>query len=482
MNSTNSTHLWLNSRLLRQITLLVILTSTVLLTFFGWQRIQTESRNLTDNLQLTLENNSAWLATSLALPIYNYDDATVAAICSSLLNHPDIIQVVVNADELTAYYPPSDNIKTELLPANIISLNKTISYQGTVFGNIKIIATTRNLQQQINSLTSMSLLQILVLDIFLVAAMLFCISRTFIKPMAQLQSASAQIASGNLDHPIAIQSRNELGLLAANLETMRVTLQEKIVALETEVSMRANAEKELRQAKTYIDNIVNSMPSLLISVDNNLKVTQWNKQAEHRSGTTAIDAIGLPLDEVFPPLAEQQQHIRQAIREQQVLHEDARIAQYADQLHYEDITIYPLVSNGSVGAVVRIDDVTKEHQLRNELAHSHKLDAIGQLAGGIAHDFNNMIGGVLGGAELLKRHIDANDKSSKYLEIIIQAGNRAAELTDKLLTFARKSKMQSIPLDVAKTIDEAVAILQHSIDKRIEVTDHLHSRWLEESP
>ena len=456
--------------LLHQITLLVLLTTTVLLTFFGWQRIQTGTDTLTNALHLTIQTNSQSLATALALPIYNYDDETVTAICNSLLSHPDIVQVVVKANGQTDFYPPSEVPKGDDQELEFISVESDINYRGDVLGDIIIYASTKELRQKISHVTSVSLIQIIVLDFFLVAAMLFFISRAFIKPMEQLQQASDCIAGGDLQQAIKVNSRNELGVLAGNLETMRITIQEKISDLEAEVAVRLLVEKELLQAKSYIDNIINSMPSLLISVDLDLRVTQWNKQAEQRCGVTATDAIGKTLDEVCQQQIGDQEQILKAINTRKVVYEDARISTTADLIRYEDITIYPLVSDSAIGAVIRIDDVTKEYRLRSELAHSRKLDAIGQLAGGIAHDFNNMLGGILGGAELLKRQIGSGEKANRYLDIIIQSGSRAAGLTEKLLAFARKGKTESAPIDVEKTIQEAVAILQHTIDKRVEIS------------
>ena len=456
--------------LLRQITLLVLLTTTVLLIFFGWQRIQTEANNLTRALHLTVETNSQWLATALALPLYNYDDETVTAICDSLLTHPDIIQVVVNANGQTDFYPYRVVLKNDESESEYISVERDILYRGIALGDIIIYASTKELRQKISHVTSISLIQIVALDFFLVVAMLFFISRTFIKPMEQLQQASDCIAGGDLQQVIKIKSRNELGVLANNLETMRITIQEKISALEAEVEVRLRVEKELLQAKSYIDNIINSMPSLLVSVDLDLRVTQWNKQAEQNCGVKAEDAIGKKLDEVCPQLIKDQERIIKAIDTRKVLYENARISTVSDLISYEDITIYPLVSDGAIGAVLRIDDVTKENRLRSELAHSRKLDAIGQLAGGVAHDFNNMLGGILGGAELLKRHMGDGEKENRYLDIIIQSGSRAADLTEKLLAFARKGKTESTPIDVVKTIHEAVAILQHTLDKRVEIS------------
>lgn len=465
----NSQH-WRKSSLLRQITLLVLLTTTVLLIFFGWQRIQVETGRLTQNLQVTLETNSRWLATALSLPLYNYDDATVTAICNSLLSHPDIVQVVVRANERTDFYPRGEIEAIEKAPDGYISIDRHVTHQGIILGDIKVYMSTKNLREQIRSVTTISLIQIVVLDIFLVAALIFFISRTFIKPMEQLRHASGEIADGNLQHTIAIQSNNELGLLATNLETMRISMLEKISALETEVEVRKNVEAELVQAKSYIDNIVNSMPSLLVSVDCSLKITQWNKEAELRCGVPSSEAVGHRIDEVCDRLSGEQDKILEAMNRCQVLYDVARGSSSGDDDRYEDVTIYPLEGQqGVVGAVVRIDDVTAEFNLRNELAHSRKLDAIGQLAGGIAHDFNNMLGGVLGGAELLGRRVFDDEKAVQYLDIITQSGNRAAELTEKLLAFARKGKMQSVAVDVAVAVDEAATILQHTIDKRINV-------------
>ncbi len=122
------------------------------------------------------------------------------------------------------------------------------------------------------------------------------------------------------------------------------------------------------------------------------------------------------------------------------------------------------------GAVIRIDDVTSQHRMQEELAHSRKLDAIGQLAGGIAHDFNNMLGGIMGGAELLGMHVGDDAKAKRYLELIIESSKRAGELNRKLLSFARKDKIETGLVDVTRAVQETEAILTHSLDKQINIS------------
>jgi signal transduction histidine kinase/CheY-like chemotaxis protein len=218
------------------------------------------------------------------------------------------------------------------------------------------------------------------------------------------------------------------------------------------------------------------MPSQLIGVDTSNRITLWNARAEQINRISSHPDGERTLEKFFPQLADQSEIISLAIANREIHHEDAHLFQDGDSTCYEDITIYPLVSNGVEGAVIRIDDVTERHRMQEELAHSRKLEAIGQLTGGIAHDFNNMLTGIMGGAELLKRHIGDDAKGQQYINMIIQSGKRVAELNRKLLTFSRKEKMKNEPVDVVQAVREAESILSHSLDKKITIAVSIETK------
>ncbi|MCP4216360.1 MAG: response regulator [bacterium] len=233
----------------------------------------------------------------------------------------------------------------------------------------------------------------------------------------------------------------------------------------------ANAQRKLMKAQDYISNIINSMPSILIGVDQEGKVTQWNKKAEESTGLKAEDANGKPILEVYPQLAPEMNHLAESISNHKVKSDLKQPHQTKNGTRYEDVTIYPLSAKGVSGAVVRIDDVTREYNLEEQLTQSRKMDAIGHLAGGIAHDFNNMLAGIMGAAQLLDspvRNLDA--KGKKYVDMILQASKRATDLTTKLLAFGRKGKRASTALDVHSILDDTVAILNRTIDKKIRIS------------
>jgi PAS domain S-box-containing protein len=135
----------------------------------------------------------------------------------------------------------------------------------------------------------------------------------------------------------------------------------------------------------------------------------------------------------------------------------------------ESVSLVKNKNNEPVGAVIVFRDITEYQKLEDELRQSQKLESIGQLAGGIAHDFNNMLGAIMGSAELLLIHLKKDDLLKNYGETILSASEKAAELTHKLLAFSRKGKIKNEPVDVHKSIDNVITLLQRSIDRRIEI-------------
>lgn len=243
-----------------------------------------------------------------------------------------------------------------------------------------------------------------------------------------------------------------------------------VVLVFRDITRRKQHELEVHHLRNYLSNIINSMPSVLVGVDIDGKVTQWNKTAEQTTGIAAAAAQGKNLTEVLPQMISKMEKITESIKTGQTKQEQKKPRKSDKGTSYEDVTIYPLITNGVEGAVIRIDDVTDKVQLEAQLRHSQKMDAVGQLAGGIAHDFNNMLGGILGAAQLLKASGKDWDSSElELVEMIDTSAQRAADLTLKLLMFSRKSKNESASMNLHTIIKDAAALLRRSLDKKIKL-------------
>lgn len=119
----------------------------------------------------------------------------------------------------------------------------------------------------------------------------------------------------------------------------------------------------------------------------------------------------------------------------------------------------------------------QSRQLQEQLHHTRKMEAIGQLAGGIAHDFNNLLTAIHGNAELIRIDAAATPSLLESAEQILKASQRMSDLTQQLLAFGRKGKLQTVPVDLHDAIVETVKLLSHSIDRRIEISQDLRAAY-----
>jgi len=132
----------------------------------------------------------------------------------------------------------------------------------------------------------------------------------------------------------------------------------------------------------------------------------------------------------------------------------------------------------------RVDVARREaeravHVSQAQLRQAQKMEAVGQLAGGIAHDFNNMLSVILGYGHLLTRHVPKTDPKVVYVDEMVLAGNRAAELTRQLLAFSRRQVLQPTAVDLEDAIARMSNMLRRVIGENVELeiiaraTDHV---------
>ncbi len=115
----------------------------------------------------------------------------------------------------------------------------------------------------------------------------------------------------------------------------------------------------------------------------------------------------------------------------------------------------------------KIDEL---EQTQRQLVEAEKLTALGTLAGGIAHDFNNILCGIISNITLLKRELPPDSPQRKLIETIEQAGFRAADLVQQLLTFARQEISTVQWLSVNTHINNILKLLQASLPPTIGIS------------
>ncbi len=247
-------------------------------------------------------------------------------------------------------------------------------------------------------------------------------------------------------------------------------------------------QEELRQLRNLLSNIFDSMPSILIGVDQEGLVTQWNLEAEKTTGETSSDALGRLLTDVFPQLSGEMEMVRQAMKNR-TLQKGTKVARESNgETHFLDVTVYPLVANGIEGAVIRVDDVTERVRIEEMMIQSEKMLSVGGLAAGMAHEINNPLAGIMQNVQVIKNRMSDDTPRNRsvaeqcgttfsalkaymdqreiltMVDSVVESGRRAAKIVNNMLSFSRKSESIIELHDLGELLDETVELAGKDYD------------------
>jgi signal transduction histidine kinase/two-component SAPR family response regulator len=113
-------------------------------------------------------------------------------------------------------------------------------------------------------------------------------------------------------------------------------------------------------------------------------------------------------------------------------------------------------------------DITQRKELEQQLAQAQKLESLGKLTGGIAHDFNNMLSIVIGNLDLVYKSI-TDPATARRAKSALDGALRCAEMTQRLLTFARRRPFETKAVDLAGLVPTVVELLRRTVDERIAI-------------
>ncbi|MEN0107519.1 MAG: ATP-binding protein, partial [Pseudomonas sp.] len=258
--------------------------------------------------------------------------------------------------------------------------------------------------------------------------------------------------------------------------------------LELEVQVRSKIEKKLTGFQNYLNSIIDSMPSALIALDEQLYVAQWNQEASALSGTRLDEALNQPVFLAFPPLKPYLPQLKRTA-ERHTVEKIERVTwtRGDTQFHYA-LTFYPLMGGAGRGVVIRIDDITQRLSLEEMMVQSEKMLSVGGLAAGMAHEINNPLGAILHNVQNIRRRLSVELPRNKevaetvgvsletvnhylqgrevpqLLDGIAQAGSRAAKIVTHMLSFSRMSNRQLAPCQLPALLDQAVEIAGNDFD------------------
>ncbi|NDV28510.1 PAS domain S-box protein [Desulfovibrio sp. JC010] len=254
-----------------------------------------------------------------------------------------------------------------------------------------------------------------------------------------------------------------------------------IVMVARDVRRRLADQRELRRTRNYLGNVIDSMQSVLVGVDERSNVVLWNDHAHKETGVPAELAEERFVYEVMPELRRFEHLISATIRGEadggtEIFHMDRN----GDTVFFE-IVVFPFKGD-EAGAVIRIDDITARTRMEEVMVQTEKMMTVGGLAAGMAHEINNPLGGILQGVQNIQRRISGHLPKNRAvaeelgipfeaiheycekrgilpkLESVQEMGERSARIVSNMLQFSRQSGGERACSDIKSIVETAIEL------------------------
>jgi PAS domain S-box-containing protein len=203
-------------------------------------------------------------------------------------------------------------------------------------------------------------------------------------------------------------------------------------------------------------------------------ITSWNSGGERIKGYSPEEILGQHFSRFYIETDRSNDKPARALkiaREQGRYEEEGWRVRKDGTFFWASVIIDPILEDGKLVGFAKITrDITerreaqlKLEQMQTHLAESQKLDALGQLTGGVAHDFNNLLMVITGSIHTLKKGIGDDARMQRAITAIETATRRGAALTNQLLTFARRQRVNPEPIDIAARIEAVRDVLDSGV-------------------
>ncbi len=235
----------------------------------------------------------------------------------------------------------------------------------------------------------------------------------------------------------------------------------------------------LWESHEYSEQVVAALGEGLIGLDPSGQILFVNPAAERLLGWRESDLLGKSFYEAIPPVDStgevvhmEEYPLLQATRGGTgVFHGEVYLKPKEAGPVPFSANATPIFQAGRlVGAVIGLMNITERKQAEAAMLRASRMEAAATLAGGIAHDFNNLMVGVLGNAELLRMECADRPDTMRKLADIAQSAQRAGELAQQMLAFARGGKYRPKVLSLNDTLRETLRLHQHAFPPRVWIT------------
>ena len=253
------------------------------------------------------------------------------------------------------------------------------------------------------------------------------------------------------------------------------------VGIIRDITELKEAEQALRDSEARLRGVIDTAVDSVIIIDAQGIVRTFNRACERLFGWRAEEIEGRNVSVLMPsPYREEHdgylEHYRRT-GERRIIGIGREV-----QGQRKDGSVFPcelsvgeMRQGGRQAFVGIIRDLSERKRIEQELVHSQKMEAVGQLTGGIAHDFNNLLTVIMGNLEMLQTRLGDFDQQ-KLVDEAREAADLGAQLTSRLLGFARRQALRPQVIDVNELVLDMSDLLRRTLGQSVQISTILGNR------
>ncbi|MCL4500741.1 MAG: ATP-binding protein [Deltaproteobacteria bacterium] len=221
---------------------------------------------------------------------------------------------------------------------------------------------------------------------------------------------------------------------------------------------------------TLTENIIESMPNMLVAFDGAGKVIAANSAAEQLLGVFKGQVLG---DGFHDFLGASAGSLVRRVRDGQVVL-DQELLLKGEKAFPVSLTGAPLIWEGGVGAVLILRDLRELKAMEKKVQRSEKLAALGRLSAGVAHEIRNPLSSIKGFIQYFKKKFPPGSREQAYTEIMVGEVDRLNNVISNLLDFTRPKEPSFEDCDLTEVVHHALRLIQSDAQARgVEIVKRL---------
>ena len=297
----------------------------------------------------------------------------------------------------------------------------------------------------------------------------FFLARHIVAPLQVLTAGAVAVARGDLDHTIAVQTHDELAVLASNFNHMTSELRKHRLSLEDSNRQLDQKVLELSTLANHNDNILASMTNGLLTLDGEGRIETFNVMAETITGVRGAAMRGQPAQRVF---ADNVQFLQ--VLETSRQHRTPLTAPHLEfcrpdgqhvPLALRTAMLQDRAGHGH-GLLAIFEDLSLIQTLEHRLHRADRLAALGQMAAGVAHEIKNPLASVRTFAQLVSRKHHDSRFVEKFDRIVPQELDRINFIVEELLALARPARLHCAPVVLPALLQRVVEIYSERLQQQ----------------